>query len=236
MRKTAFTLLEILTALIIVAILTSISIISFQKATETADARLCEQNQKVLETAIEIFALENDSLPITLTQLSDRQIYLAYQKVVGEPKENKLLAFITDMLGVKSAIAQTSLRRYYGGDRKVLRCPKDNRAFTQNDINNLTDQYVSYELNTTAFSTLADLTTRNVRAIIYDKDTWHRRAGTSYAIGISPLGIAGEITEVNVTAKIKIIKDCNTSGDTADSITSCKTYTHCREVCHALQQ
>ena len=49
MKKTGFTLVEILAAIIILSILTSLSIVAYQKTLETNDERICQQQQKILQ-------------------------------------------------------------------------------------------------------------------------------------------------------------------------------------------
>ncbi len=194
-----FTLLEMLFALIIVSVLVSLSLVSYQKAMEVNNDRICRLNEAVLQAAAEIYVLEGNSLPITVSQLTDRQIHLAYLKVVGLYPENKFLAFLNNILGVKPAIAGDLTQKYYG-DRKVLHCPADKTA-----------QEISYEFNSD-FATIGDFDTKTVRALIYDNDstTGHKKGllfTTRYAIGISPDGITDEVAVDSGIKKVKKVKN-----------------------------
>jgi len=193
MKKNGFTLVEILAAVIILSILTSLSIVAYQKTLETNDERICQQQQKILQGAIEAYTIENDSLPNELAQLKPEHIHLAYLKVTGLPQSNKLLAFWQDFLGTKPAIAQTSveLGKYYNYDTRILRCPDDKTVSSD-------PKYTSYKINTYDFIDTADLkdSTKADTALIYDKDAYHKKAfsfsGEKYQVSIGPTGLYGK--------------------------------------------
>lgn len=212
--RTGFTLVEILVALIILSILAALSIATFQKTVEANKDRMCQQNLKVLEAAIEVYTLENNSLPDTLAKLKPRYIHLAYLKAVGEPKDNKLLTFLKDILGIKSVLAQTSLPpRYYGNNKAVLRCPAD--ATLSSNPN-----YTSYTLNSGIFTDVLSLSNKNVYALIYDKQAWHQQKGITttitYANGITPDGVAGKIDSTEKVEKVAK-KDLDQDDELEDS-------------------
>lgn len=122
MKKKSFTLVEILIGLIIVAVLASLSIVTYQKSVETNNNRICLDNLKILQGALDIYTLENNVLPTTLAQLSPRHLYLAEQKVIAPPKANKLVTYFRNLFGVQPALAQ-SLAKYYANQRNVFVCP-----------------------------------------------------------------------------------------------------------------
>ena len=142
MRKKAFTLVEIMIALIIVSVVVSLSIVTFQKTIEANNDRICRQNLKVLQGAIEIYTIENNALPVTLSRLTPEQIHLAYEKVIGKPKENRLAGYFNNLMGVKPLFAD--LGKYYGNDPKVRRCPADKDELTDSN-------HISYSLNRAIF-------------------------------------------------------------------------------------
>ena len=190
MKKTGFTLVEILAAIIILSILTSLSIVAYQKTLETNDERICQQQQKILQGAIEAYTIENDSLPNELAQLKPEHIHLAYLKITGQRPGNKLLAFWQDFLGTRPATAQTpvELGKYYNYDTRILFCPADKiRAGT-----------TSYKINTYDFIDTADLKdpTKTNSALVYDKDAYHKKAfslsGEKYQVSIGPTGLYGK--------------------------------------------
>lgn len=185
MKKKGFTLVEILTALVVLAVLVSISVAAYQKTVQFNEDKICKENQKVLKTAIDIYTMENNALPATLSLISPQQIYLAYQKVTnGRSKTNSLLARLADFLKAKTAIAG-DLGKYYGNNPKVLKCPSDKSSSSE-----------SYTMNTSVFSS-KDAYTNSANAntaVIYDADNYHERTLSSqtYQIGITPAGTVGE--------------------------------------------
>ena len=221
MKKNGFTLVEILAAVIILSILTSLSIVAYQKTLETNDERICQQQQKILQGAIEAYTIENDSLPNELAQLKPEHIHLAYLKVTGLPQSNKLLAFWQDFLGTKPAIAQTSveLGKYYNYDTRILRCPDDKTVSSD-------PKYTSYKINTYDFIDTADLkdSTKADTALIYDKDAYHKKAfslsAEKYQVSIGPTGLYGKKGNTpnsvdsgavtNIDAPISTVRDTST--------------------------
>ena len=186
MKRKAFSLVEILVAVIILAVLSSLSIVAYQKTLQANEERICQQNLKVLQAAVEVYTMENDAVPATLAMLTPGQIRLAYLKVVGQPQENKLLAFLKNTLGIKTALAQTptELGKYYNYDAKVLKCPADKSTFA-----------ISYTINTSDFIDQDDLKdpAKASIALIYDSDAYHKKALSSkYSqITIGPTGPSG---------------------------------------------
>ncbi len=203
MNKKSFTLLEILVGLIIIAILASLSIASYRKTIETNDARICKENLKVLQAAIDIYTLENNSLPLTMAQLTPRQIYLAYSRVAAKAKENHLLSSLRKILGIKPALAQNlpPLPRYYGNNRNVFRCPADAapNVVTSGECNVSLGGFDcgSYSFNFTN-ETFDSFTNRLIKtgtyALIYDSSSRHRRPTGVIQLGITSGGTVGKNT------------------------------------------
>lgn len=189
MKKKAFTLVEIMIALIIVAVVASLSVVTFQKTIDANDDRICRQNLKVLQDAYEIYTIENNALPATLSRLTPEQIHLAYEKVIAKPKENRLAGYFNNLIGIRPAIAQ-SLGKYYGNDPKVRRCPADKNA--PNIVDN--PDYTSYSLNSAVFTSTDDLENDSETALLYDTGYYHRKdilSSEIYQIGINPDGEYG---------------------------------------------
>src|SRR3989338_4002615 len=179
MRKKAFTLVEIMIALIIVSVVVSLSIVTFQKTIEANNDKICRQNLKVLQGAIEIYALENNALPVIISRLTPEQIHLAYEKVIGKPKENRLAGYFNNLVGIKPLFAD--LGKYYGNDPKVRRCPADKTTATGES---------SYTLNP-LFEEKEDLEDYSNVSLLYDAKPYNKKnifSGETYRIGISPAG------------------------------------------------
>lgn len=183
MQRKSFTLVEILAAMVVLAILVSLSVAAYQKTVQSNEDRICKQNLKVLKTAIDIYVLENNSLPVSLSLLTPEQIYLAYQKVTGHYKENPVLAFLKTLTEPKCAHAD--LGKYYGNNPKTLKCPSDKSSASE-----------SYVMNTSVFSSKDNYTdsANTNKAVLYDSDDYHKKSSSSqtYQLGITPNGTIGE--------------------------------------------
>jgi len=188
MKKTAsFTLIEILIAMVILAVLASISLATFQKTVSENKERVCKQNLKVLEAAIDIYAVENDALPDTLAKLEPRYIHLAYQKILGNRSENRFIAYLKDALGLRPALAVPLPEKYYGYNKKALKCPADTSA-----------DAVSYGINSAVFDTADKLRNPTLanNALVYDNYAYHKKTFSSdtYQFGLAPSKIYGKQT------------------------------------------
>lgn len=202
MRRKSFTLIEILVGLIIISILASLSMASYRKTVETNNERICKENLKVLQKAIDIYTLENDSLPLTLAQLTPQQIYLAHSQVVGKPKENHLFSSLRNILGIKPAIAQ-SLAGYYASNRNIFRCPADTAAAPAAGGCNVPSfppgGSVSCSSYTFKFTTdTIDTTTKRLLkssnyVLVRDSGERHRRGTALIRLGITPGGAVGKV-------------------------------------------
>lgn len=215
MKKKAFTLVEIMIALIIVSVLVSLSIITFQKTIEANNDKICRQNLKVLQGAIEIYTIENNALPATLSRLTPEQIHLAYEKVIGKPKENRLAGYFNNLIGIRPAIAQ-SLGKYYGNDPKVRRCPAD-KATAIGD---------SSYIRNPAFTSKSDLENYPNTVLVSDKDFYHKKdifSGETYQIGISPNGKYGT-KDQDGTIKGDISFAADGGDDSIIAAVDCTTY------------
>lgn len=201
-----FTLIEILVALIILSVLASLSVAAYQKTIDANKDKICQQNLKVLAAAVDIYVLENDSLPATLSKLTPQQIHLAYQKVLGKTdSENKFLAFLSNVFSSKPAMAQCTSNvpfgKYYGNKRDVFLCPADPAYKTK--IKNiptgtitLADTYPSYNFIPTGnLSDVVDTSNCTLRRdsqfpIFQDKGNWHPKSGIpgKHSNAVTPSG------------------------------------------------
>lgn len=199
MKRKSFTLIEILVGLIIFSILAALSIASYRKTIETNNERICTENLKVLQKAIDVYTLENDSLPATLAQLSAQQIYFAHSQAAGETKENHFIAALRNILGIKPALAQ-SLSGYYAGNRNIFRCPNDiSLAPGAGGCSvNTTSLFTcsSYTFNFTAAT--IDATTKrllksNNSALVSDSSPRHKKGTGLIRLGITPGRLVGKV-------------------------------------------
>lgn len=207
MKRKSFTLIEILAALIILSIIASVSVALYQKTVDTNNERICAENLKVLQAAIDIYTVENDALPAELAQLTPRQIYLAYSRVTGERKENILSAAFRKMFSTEPALAagetegQLFKRRYLSGNMKVFCDPADKAcnpsAITSCTTNGCGSSY-SVNLDTSNASIFDNnkkrLNSTSNATLVQDSSlTRHGRGASAHALGITPGGRVGKV-------------------------------------------
>jgi prepilin-type N-terminal cleavage/methylation domain-containing protein len=83
MRKKSFTLMEVLTVLIIIGILATLGVPAILNTIEESRARVCEENLKALKAALDIYAMENDQMPAGISKLPNEYIRRGYAKVIS---------------------------------------------------------------------------------------------------------------------------------------------------------
>lgn len=186
--------------LIIISILASLSIASYHKTIETNNERICTENLKVLQKAIDIYTLENDSLPLTLAQLTPQQIYLAHSQAADEAKENYFTAALRNILGIKSALAQ-SLAGYYASNRNIFRCPAEPVPAPaagscsippggSADCGSYTFNFTSATIDTTTNRLLKS----SLSPLVRDSSGRHKRGAQLIMLGITPGGTVGRVS------------------------------------------
>lgn len=194
MKRVAFTLIEILTVLVIVAVLATVSLPLYQGFMEEQQATACETNLKALQTALDLYAMQEDSLPVTISAIPDEMLEKALAQVLNGPGgwKRKLAYFVVEQQERGLAYAQYEFIKndLLKGSKALLKCPKDRR----------TDKLLvsSYGFN----ENIQNLSSRDYRrlsstgtVLIMDCDqevfgngnqapaTRHRIHGTSYPIG-----------------------------------------------------
>lgn len=206
MKRKSFTLIEILVALIVLSIIASVSVAFYQKTVEANNERICGENLKVLQAAIDIYTVENDMLPAALSQLAPRHIYLAHDRVIGERKETFLSIALRKMFSTEQALAaetegQLFKRKYLSGNIKVFCDPAD-KGCNPSTITSCTtaDCGSSYDINLNSTdlaiydSTKKRLNSTSSAALIQDSSlTRHGRGSSAHALGITPGGRVGKV-------------------------------------------
>jgi competence protein ComGC len=132
MRTRSFTIIEILVAVIIIGILVTLVLIpAYQSAIDASQERVCEANLQALKTALDIYAMEHDVMPGSLSELSDSYTRRAYAHVMKEYNGyNRIMvnlaAAIVSWDERGRAYAQNFMRQYLTkGDLKTMTCPAD---------------------------------------------------------------------------------------------------------------
>lgn len=210
MQRKSFTLIEILVALIVLSILASFSVAVYQKTIDANNERICQQNLKVLQAAIDIYTVENDILPAALSQLTPRQIYLASSRVIGKRKESFLSIAFRKMFSTEAALADTEGEKFkhnYLKDNIKVFCDPADTGCNPSNITSCTASGCgsSYNINlNTADPAIFDLTKKRLNltsnaALIQDSSpTRHGHGSSAHALGITPGGRVGKITGGNI--------------------------------------
>ncbi len=127
MRKKAFSLMEIIVVLVVVGILATVSMPAYQNFVEESKNKVCDTNLKALQTALEIYAIENEVLPASLSQLQGKYIREAFHRVLNQRGAWKIeLAYL--VIGWREygiAHAEFLKDEIAKGNVGLITCPKD---------------------------------------------------------------------------------------------------------------
>lgn len=121
-RKSAFVLTEIIIACVIIAIIASIALATYQKAREKTDQLLCETREKLIYTAVKMSIYDTGVVPASLTKVWDEYKDKAVAQL-REENNNSRFSFVKNWALVK--VAEASFGDYYGNDISVITCPRD---------------------------------------------------------------------------------------------------------------
>jgi prepilin-type N-terminal cleavage/methylation domain-containing protein len=137
-KITAFTLVEVLIAVVIIAILSSLGVAVWDSSVDNARQKICAQNQTILLESLKMFVYDKDAVPTTLSGLGPEYIELAMAKIEKEnplfkPVRNICLAFLRVNDG-KEALAGP-LSDYVKLDPSVTRCPANTQGGTSYGMN-----------------------------------------------------------------------------------------------------
>ncbi|MDD5347699.1 MAG: hypothetical protein PHT59_03700 [Candidatus Omnitrophica bacterium] len=148
MDHKALTFLEVIAVVIIIAIIVTVALPVFSNFIEDAKTRVCVTNVKTLRTAVEVYIMEHDVVPGSLSQLEPSGIETAYAAVMKERGawKVKVAQAIVGLSRRNSAFAQGPS---FG--LPVLHCPKDTRGG------------ISYGLNQAVIDTHTSIGYKNLK-------------------------------------------------------------------------
>ncbi len=183
-----FTLIEIVIALSILLILSSISFVGYQRFLGKARASVCTSNVKAIKKAVDLYIMENDALPAILGDLELEHLKKAYAQVMEESDwQTRFARFFVEINTPSLAHAQfLSVENLgsYGATASFFRCPSSSNP-------------ISYGINGDLAG--SDLTGADQKEILIgDSDTaiffgveqlTHRHHGHTTAIGITSNGV-----------------------------------------------
>ncbi len=125
MSRRAFTVLEMMVAVMIITILVSMATLGYQGYRDRAAMLVDETNQKILQAAVKLYAYDNNALPASLSELRPGDVQRAYALVTNGKERYTLLAHLKEFVRGGVAHAQVLGARYYNNDAKVLDCLSD---------------------------------------------------------------------------------------------------------------
>jgi len=124
MKKKAFTIMEIIIIVVIIGILATLGLPTYQNVIEDSKAKVCETNLEALNISLEIYAMEHDVMPGDLSELSPEHIQKAYTRILQKKGawKIKLAYYIVgwEQRGLAYAGLLTDLA---GGNMKLITCP-----------------------------------------------------------------------------------------------------------------
>jgi Tfp pilus assembly protein PilE len=135
----AFTLIEIIMIVVVIGILATISVAGYWQLLDNARQKVCDANLETLAAAIEIYSLEHDALPGSLSMLEPEHIRKAYAKVM----EKKGLSYELARVFVKMNEPRLAYAQFlthanlakYGAEADVFVCPADTNGPPSYGIN-----------------------------------------------------------------------------------------------------
>jgi prepilin-type N-terminal cleavage/methylation domain-containing protein len=123
MKNRGFTLVEIFVTIVIVGILATIGLPVYQNILESSKEKVCDTNLFTLKKAVEIYTVEHDSVPGSLSQLNDKDIEKAYASVMsGKGAWQRKLAYLI-VEGPQWGRAYAAAPQSFGMPH--LRCPSN---------------------------------------------------------------------------------------------------------------
>lgn len=195
----AFTVIELMVAVVIVAILVSLASVGYARYKDRAAMLVDETNQKILLAAVKLYAYDTNALPGSLSQLHDHHLEKAYAQVTEGKRPYTFLAFLEEQLGLLDIAEAAPLPSRYLGDnpQKVLTCPMDRTPPSEGGVSygihqDAADKPLSWLLNP-ANANRTCLGESDV-AVASDADFSRRHDGGRTFIKMSASGIVGRDT------------------------------------------
>ena len=132
--KKNFTLIEVMITIVIIGALATLGIPTYNNLLENSKAKVCEINLGVLLGALDIYALEEDSLPASLGYLKNEHIEKAWAKILQKQGawKIKLAKFIVNF--DKRNMAHAWVEKYLDNLAQFT-CPTDTNGIPSYGLN-----------------------------------------------------------------------------------------------------
>lgn len=200
MRRKAFTITEIMIVVVVIGILATLVMPTYQTIVEKSRQKVCESNLNLLKAAMDIYVMEHDTMPASLSQIPQEYIIKAYNSLKEKDKwKIRLAHFILRYEQAGFAWAEPFINTLAKGNTRLMTCPADSTPPEAGGI--------SYGVN----SSLANMRYRDYKNLsgdilligdcenptftnVYDLSERHRHifARTDYAQAMSK---SGEVRE-----------------------------------------
>jgi type II secretory pathway pseudopilin PulG len=137
MGNKSYTLIELIIVVLVLAIISSLSVVVWSSVVDKTEQKVCIQNEFIIANAIKFYVRDNNAVPTTYGQLLPKytDIAIAYLNKKGPAfslKRKIYVAFLDTNNALKrlkepkNAYADTNLLRgYIGGNGSLLKCPAD---------------------------------------------------------------------------------------------------------------
>ncbi len=248
--KNGFTLVETVVTVVIILIFATFGLLGYRQVLDNARQRVCTTNLEALGAAVEIYALENDVLPASLSNLKPEHLKKGYAKAIGQRSwSTKFAYFFLKLNSSPEAYAQFltpgNLEKY-GMDPQIFHCPADTNGRPSYGINasiagmrwkELPENTVLIaEVDSYVFTSLNQLAHRHIRKLGLDHiGLWITKKGDLNIQEGSPPSGPGQ-TEAECKQKCVDTYQSGKKGckDTCDAcITGCVGDIVCKNQCQA---
>ncbi len=228
----AFTLIELMVIVIIIGILSVLVIPAYRNYVEESKAKVCDTNLKALHSALEIYVMEQGSVPASLSFIPQEMLNRGYAKVMQNNKNKwkiELAYFVVDSADRKYVYAQVgngSLLRLVKGNKNILICPADKRTDPNKisyAINKSIENYTKEQLASFTNFVIAEYDANiNQTAFLFSPDNLAKRHRYYNSFG------SRSFSEGIIWAGASVGANCNICKENCKNV-----YTKCVEFCYS---
>ena len=134
-----FTLLEIVVAVAVLMIISSIAVVSYTNYISNASETVCAENLDGLRNAVMIYVREKAALPTALGELEPEQLKKGYDLAMKNAKWKSKLAHSFLEFNITSEAHAFTLSyedlKAYGANHEIFQCPEDHNGGASYAIN-----------------------------------------------------------------------------------------------------